>query len=265
MKKLLFLTTIFLAMLGSVAFISCTKDDDDNNENTEKPDTQTDPAVKEGYCPDANHPHLINLGKGMLWCCCNVDAKQPSDFGGFYAWGELEEKDNYDITTYIYSDRKDEQSCWELDQMFESRYIPFTDHTYSISATPFDVAYVKMGKQWMMPNDTDAELLIDNCKFQVTKLNGVDGCKMTGPSGKSIFLPAGGVKVRKGHYTELSWGLKGEEGISSWGLYLVGTRYADWAKWDCEGFAIDTREGIYIESWDRVAGRMVRPIKNSIN
>ena len=37
-------------------------------------------------CPDTNHPHLIDLGlpSGTLWSCCNVDAKTPQDYGGYF-------------------------------------------------------------------------------------------------------------------------------------------------------------------------------------
>ena len=48
-------------------------------------------------CPDGNHPHMIDLElpSGTMWACCNVDASQPEGYGGYYAWGETEEKDYY--------------------------------------------------------------------------------------------------------------------------------------------------------------------------
>lgn len=268
MKKLLFLSTLLFSMLVCVAFVSCSKDDDEKEEQTDKPDTpdtpdaQADAAVKAGYCPDTKHPHLINLGDGMLWACCNVGAKNPYDFGGFYAWGELEEKKTYNITTYEFSDKKDEDSCWELASMFYYRGYSMPDH-YSISSTQFDVAFVKWGNQWMMPNDTDVEKLIKNCKFEMTKLNGVDGCKLTGPSKKYIFLPAGGLKWNNNHDLIISWGSGiGQEG--PWGLFWVGTRYPGIAAWDAEGFYFYPEEITDYPS-HRIFGRMVRPIKNSIN
>jgi len=266
MKKLLFLSTLLFSMLVCVAFVSCSKDDDEKEEQTEKPDTpdtSTDAAVKAGYCPDTKHPHMINLGGGMFWACCNVGAKNPYDFGGFYAWGELEEKKTYNITTYEYSDKKNDDSCWELDKMFKYRSYSMPDH-YSISSTQFDVAFVKWGKQWMMPNDTDAEKLIKNCKFEMTKLNGVDGCKLTGPSKKYIFLPAGGFKFDNQHQATFTLGTGfGQE--YPCGLFWVGTRYpGDFATepWDGEGFYFCTLEISDYPSY-RPWGQMVRPIKNS--
>ena len=43
----------------------------------------TDPAVKEGLCPDANHPHAIDMGAAGKWACCNVGASSPTDYGGY--------------------------------------------------------------------------------------------------------------------------------------------------------------------------------------
>lgn len=59
-------------------------------------------------CPDENHPHLIDLGlpSGTKWACCNVDTshpenQSPTNGGGYYSWGETEEKSTYTIDSYI--------------------------------------------------------------------------------------------------------------------------------------------------------------------
>ena len=48
-------------------------------------------------CPNNRHPHLIDLGlpSGTKWACCNVGADKPEAYGGYYAWGEAEEKGEY--------------------------------------------------------------------------------------------------------------------------------------------------------------------------
>ncbi len=53
-------------------------------------------------CPDNNHPHMIDLGlpSGTKWACCNVGATTPEAYGGYYAWGETEEKDYFDQENY---------------------------------------------------------------------------------------------------------------------------------------------------------------------
>lgn len=42
-------------------------------------------------CPDANHPHWIDLGlpSGTLWRCCNEGASTPEAYGGYYQFGQV--------------------------------------------------------------------------------------------------------------------------------------------------------------------------------
>lgn len=45
----------------------------------------------ETSCPDANHPHWIDLGlpSGTLWRCCNEGASTPEAYGGYYTFGQV--------------------------------------------------------------------------------------------------------------------------------------------------------------------------------
>jgi hypothetical protein len=56
-----------------------------------------------------------------------------------------------------------------------------------------DAAHVNWGGSWRMPTDVEWTELRDNCTWIWTTKNGVNGQKVTGPNGKSIFLPAAGV------------------------------------------------------------------------
>jgi len=42
-------------------------------------------------CPDANHPHWIDLGlpSGTQWRCCNEGASTPEAYGGYYTFGQV--------------------------------------------------------------------------------------------------------------------------------------------------------------------------------
>lgn len=44
----------------------------------------------ETTCPDANHPHWIDLGIGTLWRCCNAGASSPEAFGGYYTFDQAQ-------------------------------------------------------------------------------------------------------------------------------------------------------------------------------
>lgn len=130
-------------------------------------------------CPDDNHPHLIDLGIGTKWACCNVDAISPEGYGGFYAWGETSEKLDYSWGTYIHCDGSAE-TCHNLGE--------------SICGTDYDVAHVKWGGPWRMPFKTEIQVLLNNCSHTVTTKNGVKGMLFTGANGGSIFLPCAGYR-----------------------------------------------------------------------
>ena len=43
-------------------------------------------------CPDANHPHWIDLGlpSGTQWACCNTGASKPEDYGNYYTFEQAQ-------------------------------------------------------------------------------------------------------------------------------------------------------------------------------
>ena len=130
-------------------------------------------------CPDENHPHIIDLGlpSGTKWACCNVGADKPEGYGGYYAWGETEEKTFYDWSTYTLCDGS-ESTCHDLGS--------------DIAGTEYDVAHMKWGGSWVMPTiDQQVELLY-YCTNQWTTKNGVNGRVFKGQNGYTIFLPAAG-------------------------------------------------------------------------
>jgi hypothetical protein len=61
-----------------------------------------------------------------------------------------------------------------------------------IAGTQYDVAHVKWGGSWQMPTKAQQDELIENCTREWTQMNGVNGIKVTGPNGNTIFLPAAG-------------------------------------------------------------------------
>ena len=142
-------------------------------------------------CSDANHVHAVDLGLSVKWACCNVGASVPEGYGGYYAWGETEEKIDYDWDTYKYYNNS------------TGGY----DYTGSnISCTQYDVAHVKWGGSWRMPTLDEIKELVNKCTKKWTTLNGVNGRLFTGPNGNSIFLPAAGYRVGTDLYNRGSYG-----------------------------------------------------------
>ena len=119
----------------------------------------------------------LGLPSGTRWASCNVGAARPEEFGGYYSWGETEEKSYYDWETYIHCDG-DKDSCHDIGE--------------NICGTKYDVAHVKWGGRWQMPSREQVEELCSESDVESVTLNGVQGARFTGPNGNSIFLPATG-------------------------------------------------------------------------
>ena len=126
----------------------------------------------------------VDLGLSVKWATCNVGASSPEEYGGYYAWGETEEKSDYDEDTYKYCSDKDGDGYWGWDE--------YTNIGSNISGTSYDVAHVKWGGGWRMPTLDEIIELCNECSWEWTTVNGVNGQKVTGPNGNSIFLPAAG-------------------------------------------------------------------------
>ena len=186
-------------------------------------------------CPDDNHPHMIDLGlpSGTKWACCNVGAEKPEDYGGYYAWGETEEKDVYHWTTYIHCDGS-KNTCHDLGS--------------DIAGTQYDVAHVKWGGSWVMPTDEQRKELAVNCRQEWTTLNDVNGRKFTSKTnGNCIFLPAAGYRYNSG--------LNNNGGN---GYYWTATQYSRYA-YQAYSLTFSTSSSGY-NTQGRDEGQSVRPV-----
>lgn len=129
----------------------------------------------------------LGLPSGVKWATCNVGALTPEGYGGYYAWGETEEKNVYDWSTYkLCSGNQYALTKYSTN----SSYGVVDDKT--VLEPEDDVARAKLGERWRVPTLEEQQELLDCCVWQWTALNGVNGYKVTGPSGYSIFLPAAG-------------------------------------------------------------------------
>ncbi len=183
----------------------------------------------------------VDLGLSVKWACCNVGADVPEGYGGYYAWGETEEKSDYTPLTYKYY-------LGDLDG--DGYYYDSNEYQNigsNISGTSYDVAHVKWGGSWRMPTLSEIQELCNKCSWQWTTVNGVSGQKVTGPNGNSIFLPAAG--YRNG--TEVYY-------RGSYGYYWSGTLseyYSD------DAYCLSFDSGYHVWSIrNRYYGHAVRPV-----
>ncbi len=130
----------------------------------------------------------LGLTSGTLWATCNVGANTPEEYGHFFAWGETSPKTYYDMGTYKW--------CSDPTNLIMSKYCANEDmSTYDnkrILEPADDAATVNWGSEWRMPTIDEALELIRECTWTWTTQKEVNGCLVTGPNGKSIFMPAAG-------------------------------------------------------------------------
>lgn len=118
----------------------------------------------------------VDLGLSVKWASYNVGATSPEQYGNKYAWGETTTKDKYKEDNYLYYDANSES---------------YVDIGIDIANTNYDVAHVKWGDNWRMPTWNELKELRDKCKWEWTNVNGVNGWKVIGTNGNSIFFPTG--------------------------------------------------------------------------
>jgi hypothetical protein len=116
-----------------------------------------------------NGHEWVDLGLSVKWATCNVGAASPTEVGGKYVFGGLKEKE----TPKIISDDLAE----------------YTVSWNGIASSEFDVAHAQWGTHWRLPTVSEFSELIDKCSISITTIGGVDGVKIIGPNGNSIFLP----------------------------------------------------------------------------
>ena len=135
----------------------------------------------------------VDIGLSVCWAGYNVGASSPEGFGNYYAWGETTTKKHFH--NYKYDDVANTIGR-------------------NICGTQYDVACVRWGGTWRMPTKIEFQELIDSCTWIWTTYKNVEGYKVTGPNGNSIFLPDAGNYFSTYPYHTL---------FSSGGCYWSGT------------------------------------------
>ena len=147
-------------------------------------------AVSPEFPPLTGNYEAVDLGLSVMWAAYNVGATRPEEYGGYYAWGEVEEKENYSWSTYKWS-----AGCSTTIKKYSAdSFYGVRDNNNLLDPTD-DVARVKWGGKWRMPTTGEQRELVDNCTWLWTTLNGVYGYRVTSKiNGNSIFLPAAGAR-----------------------------------------------------------------------
>ena len=93
----------------------------------------------------------VDLGLSVKWATCNVGVSSPSDYGNYYAWGEVRTKSEY---------TKDNCATWNKS-------------TGDIAGnSTCDAARYNWGGKWRLPTKDECQELLDNCTWTWGKYGG---------------------------------------------------------------------------------------------
>lgn len=174
-----------------------------------------------------NGHEWVDLGLSVKWATCNIGASIPSDYGKYFAWGEIIQKSSYTEENYANKGR-----------LF-----------HDVSGNKqFDVASYIWGDLWRMPTKEEVEELIGCCSIEYAKVDTHNGIKLRSPNGNSIFIPCSGVR------TESSY-----RGIGAYAVFWTSTQYDE-----LSGYAFWRGKCTFTLGYEGLPIRPVMKIKDDI-
>ncbi|MCQ2203483.1 MAG: hypothetical protein MJZ15_03460 [Bacteroidales bacterium] len=179
------------------------------------------------YLGTENGHDWVDLGLSVKWATMNVGANAPQEYGSYIAWGETETatKSSYDWSTY----------------KFQADFIG--DNKTTLEKAD-DAAAANWGGDWAMPSPDDFSELRQYCTRMWTTQNEVNGYKITGSNGNSIFLPAAGYRLfgylhgegSSGYYWSRSLDTNNSDG--AYGLYFNSDAVWIYSHYRSYGFSV---------------------------
>lgn len=121
-----------------------------------------------------NNIREIDLGLSVKWADCNLGANSPIEYGFFFPWGEIREKqEKYDGITHLFGNglQLSYDECKEIG-----------------GNNLYDPVAKWIGKGWQLPSKKEYEELITNCRWEETMVENVKGYYAIGPNGNKIFF-----------------------------------------------------------------------------
>ena len=143
------------------------------------------------FCPDGNHPHMIDLGlpSGTKWACCNVGANSPAECGDYFAWGETSPKEGYFYSNYKWFVGGDYH---QITKYCANSDYGIVDNINELDPAD-DAAYVNWGSEWRMPETAQFSELHENCTSEWVTVNGMGGYLFKSKTNdRAVFFPAAG-------------------------------------------------------------------------
>ena len=154
-----------------------------------------------------NNYEWVDLGLSVKWATINIGASKPEDYGGYFAFGEVEPKKTFSSSNYKWTSAG-----------YNSETLKPED----------DAATVNWGNSWRMPTREEAKELESDCIWEDKYLNGVKCVKITSNiNGNCIFLPCPGYIYDATHHARGETGWYWTSSLEDVGhaCYMTTTQY----------------------------------------
>lgn len=137
-----------------------------------------------------NGPVDLGLPSGIKWASANLGAEYPTQYGDYYAWGEVRTKQQYDWTTYLMCKGTSTSITKYCNQ----------DKKWTLDSVD-DAASCILGGSWRIPTQGEWAELQENCALREIRVNGVKGIKVYNKTTMNedvfIFLPYAGTMEKR--------------------------------------------------------------------
>ena len=120
---------------------------------------------------------FVDLGLTVKWSSKNIGSTEIFDLGYYFRWGSMDYLESYN-----------------RDKILEYSKIPYSKEIENITdiicANPkYDMATKFSDGEERLPTKEEFEELINKCNWEYIEIDKYKGFIITGPSGKSIYLP----------------------------------------------------------------------------
>ena len=183
----------------------------------------------------------LGLPSGTLWADRNIGADTQEGYGDYFAWGETTPKSVYNWSTYKYC-----KGSYDTLTKYNNDSRDGTVDNKTVLEASDDAATANWGAAWRMPTHAEQVELNEKCTWTWTTRNGVNGYKVVGPNGNSIFLPAAGKASSsrvdfagsEGYFWSAS--LDGSDPCRAWRVYFNYSGYfnSSVSNYRCDGRSV---------------------------
>ena len=132
----------------------------------------------------------LGLPSGIKWATNNLGAEKQEYYGWHVAWGETTKKSTYSWENYKYGNKVSgiiylsKYNCRSDGTVDNKKELDLSD----------DAARANWGSTWRMPTKDEMIELYENCAWEWTTTNGINGYNVKSRvNNNSIFLPAAGL------------------------------------------------------------------------